>query len=76
MNRDSASRKKRLLNIIVKEYITTATPVASETVQRKYKLGVSPATVRNDMAELEKEGYIARPHTCRGAMGLYTLFLT
>jgi heat-inducible transcriptional repressor len=68
--RDSASRKKRLLNIIVKEYITTATPVASETVQRKYKLGVSPATVRNDMAELEKEGYIARPHTSAGCIPL------
>jgi heat-inducible transcriptional repressor len=68
VNRDSASRKKRLLNIIVKEYITTATPVASETVQRKYKLGVSPATVRNDMAELEKDGYIARPHTSAGCI--------
>ena len=70
MIRDSASRKKRLLNIIVKEYITTATPVASETVQRKYRLGVSPATVRNDMAELEKEGYIARPHTSAGCIPL------
>lgn len=70
MNRDSASRKKGLLNIIVKEYITTATPVASEAVQRKYKLGVSPATVRNDMAELEKDGYIARPHTSAGCIPL------
>jgi heat-inducible transcriptional repressor len=68
--RDSAARKKRLLNIIVKEYISTATPVASETVQRKYKLGVSPATVRNDMAELEKDGYIARPHTSAGCIPL------
>jgi heat-inducible transcriptional repressor len=68
--RESDSRKKRLLNIIVKEYITTASPVASETIQRKYKLGVSPATVRNDMADLEKEGYIARPHTSAGCIPL------
>lgn len=70
MTRESDSRKKRLLNIIVKEYITTAMPVASETVQRKYKLDVSPATVRNDMSDLEQEGFILRPHTSAGCVPL------
>ena len=51
---------------VVGEYIVTATPVGSETVVRKYGLGVSPATVRNDTAELETEGYVLQPHTSAG----------
>ena len=57
-------------NIIVAEYIATAMPVASETILRNYKLGVSSATIRNDMAYLEKEGYIAKPHTSAGSIPL------
>jgi len=63
-------RRKAILNIIVAEYIATAMPVASETILRNYKLGVSSATIRNDMAYLEKEGYIAKPHTSAGIIPL------
>lgn len=64
------SRREAVLKIIVSEYIDTAVPVASETIFRNYKLGVSPATIRNDMAYLEAEGYIARPHTSAGSVPL------
>jgi len=64
------SRREAVLKIIVSEYIDTAIPVASETIFRNYKLGVSPATIRNDMAFLEDEGYIARPHTSAGSIPL------
>ena len=64
------SRREAVLKIIVSEYIDTAVPVASETIFRNYKLGVSPATIRNDMAYLEEVGYIARPHTSAGSVPL------
>lgn len=64
------ARREAVLKIIVSEYIDTAVPVASETIFRNYKLGVSPATIRNDMAYLEEGGYIARPHTSAGSVPL------
>ncbi len=70
MTKESASRKKKILNIIVREYIDTAVPVASENLQRNYALNVSSATIRNDMANLEEEGYITRPHTSAGCVPL------
>ena len=63
-------RREAVLRIIVSEYIATAVPVASETIFRNYQLGVSPATIRNDMAYLEGEGYITRPHTSAGSVPL------
>jgi heat-inducible transcriptional repressor len=63
-------RRKAILNIIVAEYIATAIPVASETILRGYHLSVSSATIRNDMAYLEKEGYITKPHTSSGSVPL------
>ena len=63
-------RRETVLKIIVSEYIATAVHVASETIFRNYTLGVSPATIRNDMAYLEQEGYIARPHTSSGSVPL------
>ena len=65
-----AKRREAILKIIVSEYIATAIPVASETIFRSYDLGVSPATIRNDMAYLEEEGYITRPHTSAGTIPL------
>ncbi len=59
-------RKKLILDTIIKEYISTATPVSSGYLVEKYSLDVSPATVRNDMAFLEEEGYIIQPHTSAG----------
>lgn len=59
-------RKAAILRAVVEEYIGTAQPVASAHVARMGKLGVSAATVRNEMAVLEREGYLAHPHTSAG----------
>jgi len=59
-------RKKILLNLIIKEYIKSASPVGSKSLADAGRLEVSSATIRNDMAELENEGYIAQPHTSAG----------
>jgi len=63
-----SKRGEAILKIIVGEYISTATPVASEAIARRYKLKVSPATIRNEMARLEEEGYILRPHISAGGI--------
>ncbi|MBI2885643.1 MAG: heat-inducible transcription repressor HrcA [Chloroflexi bacterium] len=60
------ARRGHLLRIIVGDYIETASPVGSEHIARGHSLGVSPATIRNDMALLEEEGYITHPHTSAG----------
>lgn len=59
-------RKAAVLWSLIEEYISTATPVPSQVIARNYGLGVSPATVRNEMAQLEEEGYIYQPHTSAG----------
>jgi heat-inducible transcriptional repressor len=59
-------RKAFILATVVYEYIATAEPVASQTLTHKYNLGVSSATVRNEMAELEAGGYLVQPHTSAG----------
>ena len=61
-------RKKDILNLIVGDYIRTAVPISSDTIARRHTLGVSPATIRNDVAELEEEGYITRPHPSAGSV--------
>jgi heat-inducible transcriptional repressor len=70
MMKSLTKRREALLRIIVGEYIATAQPVASDTIFRNYDLGVSPATIRNDMAHLEAEGYVIRPHTSAGTVPL------
>lgn len=52
--------------MIVREYVSSASPVGSEALAQRYRLGLSPATVRNEMSELERAGYIAHPHTSAG----------
>ncbi len=59
-------RKKRILKAIVNEYVMTAEPVGSRTLARRYDFGVSPATIRNDMADLEEESYLEQPHRSAG----------
>jgi transcriptional regulator of heat shock response len=59
-------RKAYILATVVYEYILTAEPVASQTLTQKYNLGISSATVRNELAELEAEGYLVQPHTSAG----------
>ncbi len=59
-------RRQMILKLVVQEFIESATPVASETLVRKYRLRVSPATVRNDLAALEDLGYLTHLHTSAG----------
>ncbi len=63
-----AKRTGNILDIIVGEYISMARPVGSEAIVERHGLGVSSATVRNEMARLEEEGYIIRPHISGGAI--------
>ena len=59
-------RRLAVLRAIVEDYVSTEEPVGSKSLVERHRLGVSPATVRNDMAVLEDEGYIAQPHTSAG----------
>jgi heat-inducible transcriptional repressor len=59
-------RKLEVLRAIVQDFVSTNEPVGSKTLAERHNLGVSPATIRNDMAALEEEGYIAQPHTSAG----------
>ncbi len=59
-------RRSRILQSLIQEYVATAVPVSSESVARNCGLRVSSATVRNEMAQLEEEGYIVQPHTSAG----------
>ena len=59
-------RRLAVLRAIVQDYVATEEPVGSKALVERHGLGVSPATVRNDMAALEDEGYITQPHTSAG----------
>jgi len=59
-------RKLAVLRAIVEDYVATEEPVGSKSLVERHSLGVSPATVRNDMAALEEEGFITQPHTSAG----------
>ena len=59
-------RKLDVLRAIVEDYVSTQEPVGSKALVERHRLGVSPATVRNDMAVLEEEGFITQPHTSAG----------
>lgn len=61
-----AQRRRRVLSIVIQEYSQSAQPVGGATIARNYGLGVSPATIRNDLAALEKEGLLTHPHTSAG----------
>ena len=60
------TRQKNLLRWIVQSYIDDAKPVGSQHLVKRYRLNWSPATVRNDMAALEEQGYLTQPHTSAG----------
>lgn len=62
----SEDRRLAVLRAIVEDYVTTHEPVGSKALVERHNLGVSPATIRNDMAALEDEGYISQPHTSAG----------
>lgn len=60
------ARQTQILKTLIDEYIETAEPVGSEALDKKYNLGVSPATIRNEMVALIKAGYLRQPHTSAG----------
>lgn len=59
-------RQIQILKHVIEEYISTAIPVGSETLDKKYNLGISPATIRNEMVQLTRLGYLKQPHTSAG----------
>ena len=59
-------RQRRILEAVIRCYTFTAEPVGSRTVAKRYNLGISPATIRNVMADLEEMGYLFQPHTSAG----------
>ena len=61
-------RQTRILKAIVEEYIDSALPVGSETVEKKYSLGVSPATIRNEMVKLTENGFLKKAHSSSGRL--------
>lgn len=61
-----SSRQTQLLKCLIDEYLTTAEPVGSLVLEKKYNIGVSPATLRNEMALLTSMGYLKQPHTSAG----------
>lgn len=61
-----SSRRLEILRAIVDEYVSTQEPVGSKSIADHHGLGISPATIRNEMAVLEDEGLITQPHTSAG----------
>ncbi len=66
MFHDLSERERQVLSIIIQAYVMSAAPVGSRYIAKNYNLGLSDATIRNVMADLEDEGYISQPHTSAG----------
>ena len=63
---DLGDRKKAILRVLISDYIQTAEPVGSRTISKKPEIGISSATIRNEMADLEELGYLEQPHASAG----------
>src|SRR4026209_2327974 len=61
-----SERERRVLEAVIQSYVETAEPAGSRTISRRFGLGVSPATIRITMSELEEKGYLFHPHTSAG----------
>ena len=59
-------RERRVLEAVIRSYVETAEPAWSRTLSRRFGLGVSPATIRNTMSDLEEKGFLFHPHTSAG----------
>src|SRR5450432_2580668 len=59
-------RERRVLEAVIRSYVETAEPAGSRTLSRRFGLGVSPATIRNTMSDLEEKGFLLHPHTSAG----------
>src|SRR3982751_6998172 len=60
------SRERRVLDAVIRIYVETAEPAGSRTLSQRSGLGVSPATIRNTMSDLEEKGFLFHPHTSAG----------
>jgi heat-inducible transcriptional repressor len=63
---DLTDRQVQILKVVIEEYLETAKPVGSEILDKKYHLGVSPATIRNEMSALADKGFLSQPHVSAG----------
>jgi heat-inducible transcriptional repressor len=63
---DLSDRERQVLEAVVRSYVETAEPAGSRTLARRFRLGVSPATIRNTMSDLEEKGFLFHPHTSAG----------
>src|SRR6185369_3826307 len=61
-----SKREQRVLEAVIQTYVQTAEPAGSRTLSRRFGLGVSPATIRNTMSDLEEKGFLFHPHTSAG----------
>src|SRR3954452_11837244 len=61
-----SKRERRILEAVIQTYVQTAEPAGSRTLSRRFGLGVSPATIRNTMSDLEGKGFLFHPHTSAG----------
>src|SRR5437899_8202219 len=59
-------RERQVLEAVIRSYVETAEPAGSRTLSRRFGLGVSPATIRNTMSDLEEKGFLFHPHTSAG----------
>lgn len=65
---DLTARQIQILRSVIEEFIRTAEPVGSDTIDKKFNIGVSPATIRNEMVHLTKQGYLVKGHSSSGRM--------
>ena len=61
-----SERERQVLKAVIRSYVETAEPAGSRTLSRHFGLGVSPATIRNSMSDLEEKGFLFHPHTSAG----------
>jgi heat-inducible transcriptional repressor len=66
VSEELSRRERRVLEAVIRSYVETAEPAGSRTLSRRFGLGVSPATIRNTMSDLEEKGYLFHPHTSAG----------
>src|SRR5947207_10914614 len=66
VSEELSRREQRVLEAVIQTYVQTAEPAGSRTLSRRFGLGVSPATIRNTMSDLEEKGFLFHPHTSAG----------
>src|SRR6267143_5640055 len=61
-----SDRERQVLEAVIETYVQTAEPAGSRTIAKRHQLGLSPASIRNTMSDLEEKGYLYHPHTSAG----------